>query len=82
MAFDLSTLSAEFKLLMCLQPYFIYQKVRLEAVKLNKGARKRPVTQARASVVFAVRDALIELEREVFSLRAVPATSWRAAYCN
>ena len=76
------TQAAEFKLMMCLQRYFIYQKVRLEAVKFNKDARKRPVTQARASVVFAVCDALIELEREVFSLRAVPATSWRAAYCN
>lgn len=50
MAFDLSTLSAELKLMMCFKLYSIYQKFRLEAVKFNKDARKRPVTQARAYV--------------------------------
>ena len=47
MAFDLSTLSAELKLMMCFKLYSIYQKFRLEAVKFSKDARKRPVTQAR-----------------------------------
>ena len=50
MAFDLSTLSAELKLMMCFKLYSIYQKFRLEAVKFSKDARKRPVTQARAYV--------------------------------